>query len=77
MSNYKGRRPGTRRVVIWAHGKRHEWIVEGTKGDADKFEARKLLELGAEPLSTRVAPSFSEFCKHQYRPYAELNVDFA
>ena len=74
MPNYKGRRPGTRRIMIWARGKRHEWIVEGTKADGDQFEARKRLELNAESLSTRVAPSFSEFCKHQYRPYAETNL---
>ena len=60
--------------MIWARGKRHEWIVEGTKADGDAFEARKRLELNAETLSTRVAPSFSEFCKHQYKPYAETNL---
>jgi integrase len=42
--------------------------------DGDQFEARKRLELNAESLSTRVAPSFSEFCKHQYKPYAETNL---
>ncbi|MGO9714371.1 MAG: hypothetical protein ACLQBL_36300 [Polyangiaceae bacterium] len=74
MANYKGRRTGTRRIVIWARGQRHEWIVEGTKADGEAFAARKRLELDAGGLSTRVAPIFSEFCKHQYRPYAETNL---
>ena len=60
--------------MIWARGQRHEWIVEGTKADGEAFAARKRLELDAGGLSTRVAPIFSEFCKHQYRPYAETNL---
>lgn len=74
MPNYKGRRAGTRRVVIWVRGRGLEWIVGGSKADGDAFEARKRLELEAEGLTKRVAPIFSEFCKHQYKPYAETNL---
>jgi integrase len=74
MPNYKGRTPGTRRVVIWAQGKRHEWIVDGTRADGDAFEARKRVELEAGTLSNRTAPTFSDFSKLQYKPYAEANL---
>jgi integrase len=74
MPNYKGRRKGTRRIVIWAQGKSHEWIVEGTKADGDAFEARKRVELEAGTLSTRSAPAFLDFCSLQYRPHAEANL---
>lgn len=75
MANYKGRRPGTRRVVIWAKGERHEWIVEGTKVDGDSFEARKRLELEARPAArARAVPTFSDFLKDHYRPHAETHL---
>jgi len=74
MPNYRGRRAGTRRVVIWARGKALEWIVEGTKKEGDAFEARKRLELEASKLSTRTAPTFSDFCEHHFKPYAQTNL---
>jgi integrase len=74
MPNYKGRRPGTRRIVISVKGKPLEWIVEGSKTDGDNFEARKRIELGESELSTRVAPKFSAYCAEKYAPYAEANL---
>jgi integrase len=74
MPNYKGRRPGTRRIVISVKGKPLEWIVEGSKTDGDQFEARKRIELGESELSTRVAPKFSAYCAEKYAPYAEANL---
>jgi integrase len=74
MPNYKGRRPGTRRVVISVKGRPLEWVVEGSKSDADQFEARKRIELGESELSTRVAPKFSAYCAEKYAPYAEANL---
>lgn len=74
MPNYKGRRPGTRRIVIWANGKPNEWVIEGTKADGDAFEARQRLELEAGRLSTRTAPLFCDFCQLQYRPHAEKHL---
>ncbi len=73
-ATYKGRRPGTRRVVIWAKGKAHEWVVTGTKAEAEAFEARKRLELQADQLSARTAPTFCDFCLQKYQPYAETNL---
>lgn len=74
MPNYKGRRKGTRRIVIWSQGKPLEWIIEGNKADGAAFEARQRLELQNSRLTTRTAPLFSDFCLHQYTPYAELNL---
>lgn len=74
MPNYPGRRKGTRRIVIWAKNRAHEWVVTGTKADGDAFEAKKRLELNAAQLTTRAAPTFSSFLKHQYKPYAETNL---
>lgn len=74
MPNYKGRRKGTRRIVIWSNGKPLEWIVEGTKADGDAFEAKERLKLQAGTLTKRAAPTFSDFCVNHYRPYAETNL---
>lgn len=71
MAVHKGRTPGTQRVRLWMRGKQHEWIVQGTKGEAKAFEARKRVELEAGlPLETRVVPTFSDFCVKKYRPHA-------
>lgn len=74
MPTYRGRKPGTRRVVIWVRGKCHERIVVGTKAEAEAFEARLRLELDADGLNKRVAPTFSDFCLRQYAQHAETNL---
>ena len=74
MPIYKGRRPGTHRVVIWANNQSHESVVEGTKAEARAFEARRRVELEQEQLSTRVSPSFSDFVKDVYTPHALLHL---
>lgn len=72
MPNYKGRRPGTRRIIIWNNGKSLEWIIEGTKADGDAFEAKKRLELKAQG-EARIAPLFSDLCK-LYAVHAEQHL---
>jgi integrase len=74
MANYKGRRPGTRRIVIWNQGHPQEWIIEGTKQDGERFEASKKLELEAQSVERRVVPTFSEFCKAEYRAHAKAHL---
>lgn len=61
-------------MVISVNGKPLEWIVEGSKPEAEQFEARKRIELGESDLSTRVAPKFSAYCAEKYAPYAEANL---
>lgn len=74
MPNYKARRPGRRRVVLWAKGKRHEWIIQGGKAEADDFEARKRLELRvAGPTERRVAGTFSDLSE-EYAVHAEQHL---
>jgi integrase len=63
MPNYPGRRKGTRRVTVYdrVEKKNHEWIVEGTKREADRFEAKKRLELdGVRSSRARAGLSLSE-----------------
>ena len=64
------------KVVVKRHGTRKDWIVHGTKKDAEAFEARKRLELeAADPeLDPRVVPTFSDFCVTQDRPHAEVHL---
>lgn len=71
MPIYKGRRPGTYRVVVWSRGKPHEAIVEGKRSDARTYEARRKLELDASGRrATRSVLTFSELCLNHYRPHA-------
>src|SRR5579859_6456047 len=75
MPVYRGRRPQTWRVTIFAQGKQHEWIVEGTKKDAATFEASKLIDLGSLPAARhRAIPSFYDFCTQTYEPHAERHL---
>ncbi len=64
------------KIVIKRSGVRKDWIVHGSKKDAEAFEARQRLELEAvDPdLDLRVVPTFSNFCVTQYRPYAEVHL---
>lgn len=74
MPVYKGRRPGTWRVVIWAQGKANEWLLEGTRKEALAYEARKRVELGERGPATRGSPSFRDFCEKTYAPHAEQHL---
>jgi integrase len=75
MPNYKGKKPGTRRVVLWHAGKRREWVVRGSKADGDRFEAKKRLEQRVEqgPSERRVAVTFYELST-EYRVHAEQHL---
>jgi integrase len=75
MPNYKGKRPGTRRIVLWTRGKPQEWIVRGSKRDGDEFEAKKRLELRSQlaPSARRVAVTFFALCE-EYAVHAERHL---
>jgi integrase len=75
MAVHPGRRKGTHRVRLWSRNRAHEWIVEGSRGEAKMFEAQKKIELGlARPTALRVAPTFCDFCANHYRPHAETHL---
>src|SRR5579872_594935 len=76
MPIYPGRRQGTLRIVVWAKGKAHEEIFEGTsKDDALEHEARMRIELRARGrTSQRIAPVFSRFCAEEYAPDAQVRL---
>jgi integrase len=68
----KGRRPGTWRVTVWARGKQHEQVFEGSKAAAQSLEASERLRLGSTRHDpARSAPTFSAFSTGLYRPHAE------
>ena len=62
--------------MVKRHGARKDWVVHGSKKDAEAFEARKRLEIeAADPeLDPRVVPTFSDFCVAEYRPHAEVHL---
>lgn len=64
------------RVVIYlGSGKREDWIIEGSKADAEAFEARKRVELEVGVSSDqRTAPTFSTYLTDHYRPFAERRL---
>ena len=63
------------RVVLWRRGRRHDWVLRGTKGEAKAFEATKLVELQAgEPLDKQTAPLFSDFSTGPYAVHARVHL---
>jgi integrase len=77
MANYPGRRKGTRRVVIWhpsLNGKPLERVIEGTKADAEAYEAKKRIELDAQgKTEQRSALRFSQVFE-AYKPHATTHL---
>jgi integrase len=77
MPKYK-RGPNKYCVRIYLSGKPKDWIVHGTAAEADRFEARKRLELAATAQSEhRTAPTFSQFCAAEYKLHAEQQLGAA
>jgi integrase len=74
MPNYKGRTPGTRRIVISVNGTPHERVIPGSKPDGDVYEAQWRIELEASSHDTRVVPQFSRLSVEKYSPFAEANL---
>lgn len=59
--------------MIWSEGRPLEWIVNGSKADGDKFEARQRLELAAREGARRAVPRFSRLCE-EYALHAEQHL---
>lgn len=78
MPVYKDKSKGKGRwkVVLFHKGRRHDWIVRGSKEEAEDFEARKRTEFAtADPAAdVRVVPTFSDFCVNRYRSHAEMHL---
>lgn len=68
--------PLRHRVRIWHKGAKQDWIVEGTKAEAEIFHATKRLEFVGRPRAktARVAPTFSDFCANEYRAHAKRQL---
>lgn len=77
MPIYREERPGRAprwKVRIYHRGKAHEWSLEGTKADAEAFEARERVRLEAQGVPGRIAPRFSDFCVGAYAQHAEVHL---
>lgn len=63
------------RVIIQHRGRKKEWLIEGTKKDAEAFEAQKQIELRIE-LGTemRSVPRFEAFSMGEYLTHANLHL---
>jgi integrase len=69
MPVYRGRREGTWRVTVWKAGAQSEWVVEGTKRDAQRLERQE--QARASERAVRRAPTFADFASDLYEPYAK------
>jgi integrase len=63
------------RVRVWFKGRRQDWIVHGTKNDAEAFEARKRLEAEQrDPGEIRTAPTFFDFSMSRYKTFGKSHL---
>lgn len=65
--------PKSWRVTLYLNGKQSEWIVKGTRAEAENFEAEKRLTLSSRP-DPRTAPSLRDYCVSIYKPYAKQHL---
>lgn len=66
---------GKWRVRVWFRGRKRDWVVEGKKEEARRFETARRAELErGDPVAARVEPTFSDFCLLRYRPHAETTL---
>lgn len=64
------------RVCLYQNGMRQDWIVEGTRKEALRFEAAKRVELvGQDPTSAgRIVPTLLDFCAGAYKKHAVAHL---
>jgi integrase len=75
MPTYPGRRRGTQRVTVYHEGRQHEWIVEGSRHDAEAFEVERRRELRSHTAAERrTVPIFSVFCLEEYETHARRHL---
>lgn len=60
-------------VRVHSRGRPVSWVVDGSKADAQMFEARKRVEL-AVTGPPRSVPGFWAFCRDHYSPSAKLRL---
>jgi integrase len=64
------------RVVIWFKGKRHDFVLSGTKEEAREYESTKRVELqSSDPEALlRDVPKFKDFAEGPYRTHAKAHL---
>ncbi len=66
---------GKWRVRIFVRGKAYNWVVDGTKKEAEAFEAHKRVEMEQQdPGDRRAVPTFSNFCANEYKAHAKVHL---
>lgn len=66
--------PEAWRVVVVIAGERRDWVVRGTKQDAENWEARQRLSLQATGHEPRSVPTFSSFTGTEYVRHASVRL---
>ena len=77
MAAWREEPPGSRRwrKQIWHLGRPIKLTFTGSKADADLFEARRRIELGAlDPATSRSVYDFEHFCAERYKPHAQATL---
>lgn len=63
------------RKELWISGQRTKLTFRGTKKEAQEYEARKRIELGATGVvRQKDAPAFETFCVELYKPHAKMTL---
>jgi hypothetical protein len=66
---------GRWRKQIWHLGRPIKLTFTGSKADADLYEARRRIELGAiDPATSESVFDFEHYCAERYRPHAQATL---
>lgn len=63
------------RKDLWVSGRRTKLTFRGSKREAQEYEARRRIELGATGVvRQKDAPAFETFCVDAYKPHAKMSL---
>lgn len=63
---------GRWRKQLWVNGRPHQLTCKGTKAEAETYEAKRRIELGAvDPQTSGSVLAFERFSANHYRPHAQ------
>jgi integrase len=77
MAEWREEPPGSGRwrKQIWNLGRPIKLTFRGSKADAQQYEARRRIELGAiDPATSESVFDFEHYCAERYRPHAQATL---
>src|SRR5208283_6109841 len=77
MASWREEPPGSGwwRKQIWHQGRPIKLTFTGNKAEADIYEARRRIELGAlAPVTNESVFDFEHFCVERYQPHAKATL---